>query len=102
MLYAWTILTTIGYGHLYPHTDAGRIATMIYALVGIPLALAILNDLGKLLTRLMKFPWFLAKRGSRRLFQVRKDKSDRTIRSDITSYSSIARGPLENKLPRRI
>ena len=32
MLYCWTVVTTIGYGHLCPSTAAGKIATMIYAL----------------------------------------------------------------------
>lgn len=41
-----TICTTIGYGHLYPSTTTGRIFTMLYAIVGIPLVLSILDDLG--------------------------------------------------------
>ncbi len=49
MLYAQTICTTIGYGHLYPSTVAGRVFTMLYAIVGIPLVLSILDDLGKVL-----------------------------------------------------
>ncbi|KAK6053490.1 Ion channel [Cooperia oncophora] len=47
MLYAQTICTTIGYGHLYPSTVSGRVFTMIYAIFGIPLVLSILDDLGK-------------------------------------------------------
>uniref|UniRef100_A0A1I7XLZ0 Ion_trans_2 domain-containing protein n=1 Tax=Heterorhabditis bacteriophora TaxID=37862 RepID=A0A1I7XLZ0_HETBA len=41
-----TICTTIGYGHLYPSTVAGRLFTMVYAIFGIPLVLSILDDLG--------------------------------------------------------
>lgn len=48
-------------------TPAGKIATMIYALVGIPLMLMILTDLGKLLTRIMKLPWFITKLVVRRM-----------------------------------
>lgn len=40
------MFTTIGYGHYYPVTVEGRIATMLYAVVGIPLVLAVLSDLG--------------------------------------------------------
>lgn len=79
MLYCWTVVTTIGYGHLYPTTAAGKIATMLYALVGatpavhlqvgIPLMLMILTDLGKLLTKLMKLPWFVTKLVFRRAFR---------------------------------
>ncbi|WKY11463.1 hypothetical protein Q1695_003211 [Nippostrongylus brasiliensis] len=69
MLYAQTICTTIGYGHLYPSTVAGRVFTMIYAIFGIPLVLSILDDLGKLLTRCLKTPWWLIKCGCRRMFR---------------------------------
>ncbi|GMT08761.1 hypothetical protein PFISCL1PPCAC_58, partial [Pristionchus fissidentatus] len=69
MLYAQTICTTIGYGHLYPSTDFGRVFTMIYAIFGIPLVLSILDDLGKLLTRALKTPWWLLKCGCRRAFR---------------------------------
>uniref|UniRef100_A0AAF5PTH8 Potassium channel domain-containing protein n=1 Tax=Wuchereria bancrofti TaxID=6293 RepID=A0AAF5PTH8_WUCBA len=67
MLYAQTICTTIGYGYLYPSTTAGRIFTMLYAIVGIPLVLSILDDLGELLTKCLKTPWYLTKCGCRRL-----------------------------------
>ncbi|KAL6741929.1 hypothetical protein Aduo_015136 [Ancylostoma duodenale] len=69
MLYAQTICTTIGYGHLYPSTVAGRVFTMIYAIFGIPLVLSILDDLGKLLTRCLKTPWWLIKCSCRRMFR---------------------------------
>ncbi|ETN81632.1 Ion channel, partial [Necator americanus] len=69
MLYAQTICTTIGYGHLYPSTVSGRVFTMIYAIFGIPLVLSILDDLGKLLTRCLKTPWWLIKCGCRRMFR---------------------------------
>ncbi|TKR88660.1 hypothetical protein L596_012868 [Steinernema carpocapsae] len=69
MLYAQTICTTIGYGHLYPSTAAGRVFTMLYAIIGIPLVLSILDDLGKLLTKMLKTPWYLIKCACRRMFR---------------------------------
>ncbi|GMT37788.1 hypothetical protein PFISCL1PPCAC_29085, partial [Pristionchus fissidentatus] len=45
-LYAGTIYTTIGYGNIACKTTAGRWATMIYAIFGIPIMIIILNDLG--------------------------------------------------------
>ncbi|CAI2352460.1 unnamed protein product [Caenorhabditis sp. 36 PRJEB53466] len=69
VLFAGTICTTIGYGHIYPMTDAGRVLTMIFALFGIPLMLLVLQDFGKLLTITMKFPWFQTKRLTRRILR---------------------------------
>ena len=85
LLYAQTICTTIGYGHVYAETQTGRLLTMLYALVGIPLVFGILADLGikkhlfvnfcikmnagKVLTKCLKYPWWLLKCGVRRLFR---------------------------------
>ncbi|XP_029903262.1 potassium channel subfamily K member 2b [Myripristis murdjan] len=35
--FAGTVITTIGFGNISPHTEGGRIFCMIYALLGIPL-----------------------------------------------------------------
>ncbi|KAK6753788.1 hypothetical protein RB195_013021 [Necator americanus] len=48
-LYAGTIYTTIGYGNIACVTTAGQVATMVYSMIGIPLMLLILNDLGSFL-----------------------------------------------------
>lgn len=63
------ISLSTGYGYLHPTTDKGKIITMIYAIFGIPLFLSVLNDLGKVLTKVMKYPFFLFKKYTRRLFQ---------------------------------
>lgn len=44
-----TIFTTIGYGDIACYTVWGRILTVIYAIIGIPLMLITLNELGKFL-----------------------------------------------------
>ena len=51
-----------GYGNFAPVTTAGRIATILYALVGIPLCLVALADFGKLFTRILKFFWAFVRR----------------------------------------
>ncbi|XP_078502822.1 potassium channel, subfamily K, member 16-like [Lissotriton helveticus] len=45
--FAGTVVTTIGYGNLYPSTVAGQVFCVFYALLGVPLNLAFLNQLGK-------------------------------------------------------
>lgn len=51
-----------GYGNIYPSTDVGRVVTMIYALIGIPLCLIVLADLGKVFTRIIKWFWAFVRR----------------------------------------
>lgn len=41
-----------GYGNLAPRTYPGKVALVVYALIGIPITLIMLNYLGQLLTRL--------------------------------------------------
>uniref|UniRef100_A0AAY5EH34 Potassium channel domain-containing protein n=2 Tax=Electrophorus electricus TaxID=8005 RepID=A0AAY5EH34_ELEEL len=48
--FAGTVVTTIGYGNLSPTTFSGQVFCVFYALCGIPLNLAFLNQLSKCLT----------------------------------------------------
>ncbi|RWS11458.1 TWiK family of potassium channels protein 18-like protein [Dinothrombium tinctorium] len=69
-----TIFTTIGYGNICPSTTWGKIASMIYAIIGIPLTLMVLADLGKLFTRSIKmlFKWIRKILHGRKLKKVRR------------------------------
>ncbi|KAJ7378199.1 hypothetical protein OS493_024146 [Desmophyllum pertusum] len=49
IFFCMTVTTTIGYGNLSPVTVAGRVICVIYALLGIPLTLALLAIVGKIL-----------------------------------------------------
>ncbi|XP_053489099.1 potassium channel subfamily K member 16-like [Ictalurus furcatus] len=48
--FAGTVVTTIGYGNLSPTTYPGQVFCVFYALCGIPLNLAFLNQLSKCLS----------------------------------------------------
>ncbi|CAG9569280.1 unnamed protein product [Danaus chrysippus] len=61
-VYCLTLVTTIGYGHIAPKTTNGRVATIVYAIIGIPLFLIVLADFGKLFTRIIKFFWSFIRR----------------------------------------
>ncbi|XP_060750022.1 potassium channel subfamily K member 15 isoform X1 [Tachysurus vachellii] len=60
--FAITVITTIGYGHAAPGTDAGKIFCMFYAVLGIPLTLVMFQSLGE---RMNTFVRFLLHRGKR-------------------------------------
>ncbi|XP_056638291.1 TWiK family of potassium channels protein 7-like [Diorhabda sublineata] len=49
LLYSVTILTTVGYGKLTPKTALGKLATIMYAVIGVPLMLVLLSAFGSLL-----------------------------------------------------
>uniref|UniRef100_A0A1I7XFR3 Ion_trans_2 domain-containing protein n=1 Tax=Heterorhabditis bacteriophora TaxID=37862 RepID=A0A1I7XFR3_HETBA len=48
-LYGFGILTTLGYGKVEPRTANGRIFTVIYGFIGIPLTVILLTNLGRYL-----------------------------------------------------
>lgn len=52
--YATTVLTTIGYGHSTPSTIAGKLFTMCYAMIGIPLGLVMFQSIGERVNRLSR------------------------------------------------
>ncbi|KAI6191513.1 Ion channel [Aphelenchoides bicaudatus] len=53
VLYALTVITSTGYDHLSPITDMGRIFTVFYGLLGIPLMFITAADIGKFLSDLV-------------------------------------------------
>ncbi|KAK2843401.1 hypothetical protein Q7C36_011616 [Tachysurus vachellii] len=53
--FAITVITTIGYGHAAPSTDAGKAFCMGYALLGIPLTLVMFQSLGERINTFVRF-----------------------------------------------
>lgn len=57
VFYAGTLLTTIGYGNMHCRTVEGRVLTIVYTLVGLPLMLAVLRWLGEKLFNGARASW---------------------------------------------
>ncbi|CAI4231339.1 unnamed protein product [Auanema sp. JU1783] len=55
--YAASLYTTIGYGNFHPKTNTGRIVSMLYASVGIPLVFTILLEWGFLYFTWIEYGW---------------------------------------------
>ncbi|XP_068195816.1 potassium channel subfamily K member 5a isoform X2 [Antennarius striatus] len=47
VIFAATVITTIGYGNIAPKTSAGRLFCIFYGLFGVPLCLTWISELGK-------------------------------------------------------
>ncbi|XP_062981469.1 potassium channel subfamily K member 16 [Elgaria multicarinata webbii] len=69
--FAGTVVTTIGYGNLAPSTVDGQVFCVFYALFGVPLNLAFLNQLGKgLSAHLINLERWVHKPGRARMVQT--------------------------------
>ncbi|XP_054456784.1 potassium channel subfamily K member 18 [Anoplopoma fimbria] len=53
MFFCCTVFTTVGYGEIYPVTLPGKVLCVLYAMVGIPLMLLVILDVGDFLAMLM-------------------------------------------------
>ena len=52
-MFSYFVLT--GYGHIAPKTDCGRVVTILYAIVGIPLTLLTISNLGSIMATAFRF-----------------------------------------------
>ncbi|KAJ6216810.1 hypothetical protein RDWZM_007967 [Blomia tropicalis] len=54
-LFSLTVISTIGYGNISPRTDKGKVLTIIYAIIGIPLMLLYLTNIGDILAKSFRY-----------------------------------------------
>ena len=51
--YSMTLISTIGYGAISPMTQAGKIVTVVYGIIGIPIFFATMFKIGTILSSLI-------------------------------------------------
>ncbi|XP_052127576.1 two pore potassium channel protein sup-9-like [Frankliniella occidentalis] len=84
--YATTVLTTIGYGHSTPSTVAGKLFTMFYAIMGIPLGLVMFQSIGE---RLNKFSSHVIQKVKRVMNCKDTDASEINLICVVTTLSGL-------------
>lgn len=91
-LYSLTVITTIGYGNITPKSSWGKLITILYAIIGMPLFLLYLSNIGDILAK--SFKWIYAKVclcricpgvARRRIIRERRKIRRMTIQRDIDS-----------------
>ena len=50
-----SVVTTIGYGNTVPRSDSGKMAVMVYAMIGIPVYIFYLMNVGRTFARFLKW-----------------------------------------------
>ncbi|KAK8386516.1 hypothetical protein O3P69_010859 [Scylla paramamosain] len=55
LMFCLSVFSMIGYGHMTPRTEWGKIATIIYAVFGIPLYIVYFMNMGRVFAKSFKF-----------------------------------------------
>ena len=75
-----------GYGHFAPVTTFGRLFCIFFAIIGIPLTLSVIADIGQIIATLMTTIWDKYKPYLERLKPTRKKKSVAKYRCHLCIY----------------
>lgn len=55
LMFCLSVFSMIGYGHMTPQTSAGKWATIMYAIIGIPLYIVYFMNMGRVFAKTFKF-----------------------------------------------
>ncbi|CAD6195969.1 unnamed protein product [Caenorhabditis auriculariae] len=91
-LYSLTVITTIGYGNTSAKTNFGKTLTMLYAIIGIPLMLLFLTNIGDVMAKIFRFLYAQSIRLKFRLILWHKKRKAAKIRRANSLVSRLTRG----------
>ncbi|KAI5102698.1 potassium channel subfamily K member 18 [Silurus meridionalis] len=91
LFFCCTVFTTVGYGEIYPVTGPGRAACIIYAMLGIPLMLLVISDVGDILAKLVSNAYqrlhSYCKRFSSQLCSLCKNQENCNPQNSVYAFS---------------
>ncbi|KHJ75922.1 Ion channel, partial [Oesophagostomum dentatum] len=90
-LYSLTVITTIGYGNTAAKTYIGKTLTMLYAIIGIPLMLLFLTNIGDVMAKIFRFLYAQSIRLKYRLILWHKKRKAAKIRRANSLVSRLTR-----------
>ncbi|XP_062375732.1 potassium channel subfamily K member 18 [Sardina pilchardus] len=98
LFFCCTVFTTVGYGEIYPVTMAGKLICILYAMVGIPLMLLVITDVGDVLARFFSRGYHHLHKLAR-LLRRRRQRRKRALADGTYTFSHevVVREPLDLK-----
>ncbi|CAG9787570.1 unnamed protein product [Diatraea saccharalis] len=100
LFYSIIVITTIGYGHIAPKTQTGKVVTIFYAILGIPLMLLCLSNIGDVMASSFRFLYwrvccYVCTRPPKRRHRNHQYNMRRSVRGVSTRGSTRRRRPVE-------
>lgn len=86
VLLTLTTLTTIGYGHISPSTQKGKIAMIIYTILGLPLMMLFLANIGNGMANCVKYSY---SRLACRMCRVRRRQTE--LGQEVTKTNRVSK-----------
>lgn len=88
-----TVITTIGYGNTAAKTYFGKTLTILFAIIGIPLMLLFLTNIGDVMAKIFRFLYARSIRLKYKLILWHKKRRAAKIRRANSLVAKLTRSP---------